>query len=307
MIEDRDYMRQPGHPGTRRPWSATTILLAAFAAVFVAEIMVSPMPRLLIPDNKFCYDYFALSLDGLKHWRVWQLLTYQFMHAGLWHILGNSLAIYFFGRELEMLLGWKKYLTLFFSSGVVGGIFQVLTTQLWPQIFPDAGVVGASAGAFGLVAAFALIYPDRELMMLAFFVIPVRMRAKTLLILSAVLAVAGVVFSESIFGGNVANAAHIGGMLTGIFYVRKIIQGNWFQWKFSARGGTPRELAATPAGKGKFWRSAARQTDEEVSTDQFLQKEVDPILDKISAHGIQSLTASEREILEKARAKMAKR
>jgi rhomboid family protein len=304
MLEDRDYMRQPEYRGTHR-WSATTILLAVFAAVFVAEIVVSPMPRLLIPGNRFCYDYFALSLDGLRHGFVWQLLTYQFMHASFWHIFGNSLAIYFFGRELEILLGWKKYLTLFFASGVVGGIFQVLTTKIWPEIFPDAGVVGASAGAFGLVAAFALIYPERELMLLLFFVIPLRMRAKTLLVFSAVLAVAGVVFSESVFGGNVANAAHIGGMLTGIFYVRKVIQGNWFQWKFPARPARPRAFAATPAGKGKFWRSAARPSDEEISTDQFLQKEVDPILDKISAHGIQSLTERERQILESARRKMS--
>jgi membrane associated rhomboid family serine protease len=304
MLEDRDYMRQPEPREERRPWSVTTILLATFAAVFVAEIAVSPMPRLLIPNNRFCYDYFALSLNGLEHWRLWQLLTYQFMHAGLWHILGNGLAIYFFGRELEILLGWKRYLTLFFTSGVVGGIFQILTTKLWPEIFPDVGVVGASAGAFGLVAAFAVIYPDRELMMLLFFVIPVRMRAKTLLIFSAVLAIGGFVFSESIFGGNVANAAHIGGMLTGIFYVRKIIQGNWFQWKFSARRSEPRQLAAV--GKNKFWGSATK-TDDDLSTDEFLQREVDPILEKISAHGIHSLTARERETLEKARAKMAKR
>jgi hypothetical protein len=120
-----------------------------------------------------------------------------------------------------------------------------------------------------------------------------------------VLAVAGVVFSESIFGGNVANAAHIGGMLTGIFYVRKVIQGNWFQWKFPARRARPRAFAATPVGKGKFWRSATRPADDEISTDQFLQKEVDPILDKISAHGIQSLTERERQILESARRKMS--
>jgi hypothetical protein len=140
-------------------------------------------------------------------------------------------------------------------------------------------------------------------MMLLFFVIPVRMRAKTLLIFSAVLAIGGFVFSESIFGGNVANAAHIGGMLTGIFYVRKIIQGNWFQWKFSARRSEPRRLAAV--GKNKFWGST--KTDEDLSADEFLQREVDPILEKISAHGIQSLTARERETLEKARAKMQRR
>ena len=66
-------------------------------------------------------------------------------------------------------------------------------------------------------------------------------------------------------------------------------------------------LSPTAAGKKTFWRSAADKPDEDLSADEFLQREVDPILDKISAHGIQSLTAREREILEKARAKMAKR
>ena len=68
----------------------------------------------------------------------------------------------------------------------------------------------------------------------------------------------------------------------------------------------PREFVTTRAGKGKFWRSAANQPEEDLSTDEFVKSEVDPILDKISAHGIQSLTAREREILEKARSKMGK-
>jgi membrane associated rhomboid family serine protease len=302
MLEDRDYMRRPAFREPRI--SFTILLLIVNTIIFLIECLASPFPRNLTPDNRYISDHFALSVDGLRHGYVWQLLTYQFMHAGLWHLLGNGLVIYFFGRELEMLLGWKKFLTLFFTSGVMGGVFQVIAALFWPQLFRGS-TVGASAGAFGLVAAFAMIYPDRELMMLLFFVIPVRMRAKTLLIFSAVLAVAGVVFSESIFGGNVANAAHVGGMLMGIFFVRKIIQGNWFQWKFSTR----RELGEfIPAGKGKkkFWSSAAK-TDEELSTDQFLKAEVDPILEKISAHGLQSLTKREREILEKARTKMTKR
>jgi hypothetical protein len=87
---------------------------------------------------------------------------------------------------------------------------------------------------------------------------------------------------------NIANAAHLGGMLTGIFFARQFIQGRWPRWQFPSR--------SIPSRKSK----------NDLSTDEFLQTEVDPILDKISAQGIQSLTAREREILEKARAKMAK-
>jgi membrane associated rhomboid family serine protease len=233
---------------------------------------------------------------------IWQLLTYQFMHANLWHILLNSWAIFVFGREIEAALGWKKFLTLYLSSGVLGGIFQMLAAMAWPEHFGGA-VVGASAAGFGLIAAFAALFPDRELTLLLFFVIPLRLSARTLLILSAVLAVAGVVFPTD----NIANAAHLGGMVMGFIFVRQFIQGRWWQWKFPVRRSAPREFVTARVGRGKFWRSAAGPASEDLSAEEFLQKEVDPILDKISAHGIQSLTAREREILEKARTKMAKR
>jgi membrane associated rhomboid family serine protease len=300
MLEDRDYMRQPEFRDRRV--SLTVALLIANAVVFLVECLLSPQPGDLTPANPFFYKYFALSVQGLQHFYVWQLLTYQFMHAKLWHILINSWVIYVFGRELEEILGWKKFLALYLSSGVIGGIFQVLAALAWPEHFGGA-VVGASACGFGLVAAFAALFPDRELTMLLFFIIPIRLLAKTLLILSAVLAVAGIVFPS----GNIANAAHLGGMAMGFFFVRQIIQGRWWQWRFPVRRAAPREFVTARAGKGKFWRSAANPTTEELSAEEFLQREVDPILDKISAHGIQSLTPHERDVLEKARAKMAKR
>ena len=299
MIEDRDYMRQPEYRDPIRwpswpRWSWTLALLAAYAVVFIAEILVSPTPRLLVPGNEFCNNFFALSKEGIEHGYVWQLVTYQFMHAGFWHLALNSWAIYVFGRALESFLGGKKFLALVFSSGIVGGVLQVLTAIVWPGLFGGT-VVGASACAFGLVAAFAMLYPERELMILIFFVIPVRMRAKTLLILSGVLAVAGIVFSESVFGGNVANAAHLGGMAMGWFFVRKILQGDWSRLTGTLRPpvqSKPRRPSLEPLGRK--------------SGGNFVEEQVDPILEKISAHGIQSLTPREREILEAARQKMTR-
>jgi len=313
MLEDRDYMRQPEFDDSRwtlrfHPrWSWTLALLLAYAVVFVAEILVSPAPRLLIPGNAFCNEYFALSRQGIERGFVWQLVTYQFMHAGFLHLLFNSWAIFAFGRELESSLGGRRFLALVFASGMIGGVFQVATALLWPGLFGGA-VVGASACAFGLVAAFAMIYPERELTLLVFFVIPVQMRAKTLLIFSAVLAVAGIIFSESIFGGNVANAAHLGGMVMGWFFVRKILPGRW-SWltgylhpsEWSWRKGLlhPSEKSAP--------RLPRSESAEDPTADSIVEDEVDPILDKISAHGIQSLTARERAVLEAARKKIAQR
>jgi membrane associated rhomboid family serine protease len=295
MLEDRDYMRQPEYG---RHLSLTVALIIVNAIVFVFELLVSGYPRSLYVEN----HYFALSKEGLESGFVWQLFTFQFMHAGLWHLVFNCWAIYVFGRAIEEMLGWEKFLILFLSSGVVGGICQVLVAMLWPDFF-GGPVVGASAGGFGLIAAFAVLFPERELVLLLFFLIPVRLSAKMLLLLSAVLALAGIVFPFD----HVANAAHLGGMLTGVIFIRQFIQGRGLPWEFNPDPAVPGEFAGTRPGKTPFWRSAASEPDEGLSTDEFVKSEVDPILDKISRHGIQSLTERERQTLERARSRMAKR
>jgi hypothetical protein len=160
-----------------------------------------------------------------------------------------------------------------------------------PKFF-DGAVVGASAGACGLIAAFAVINWTERFMLLIYF-IPVAMRGKTLLWFMIALTVAGILFPHSflaiLLGSNVANAAHLGGILTGFFFTRWIFQGNWPRLNFSSR------------------RSPPAESDVDFSTDEFVKTEVDPILEKISAHGIHSLTAREREILQKARSRMVKR
>jgi membrane associated rhomboid family serine protease len=290
MLEDRDYMRQPQYLPRI---SLTVVLLVVNAIIFVIECFTLGSPPWFSLGN-----YFALSVEGLKHGFVWQLLTYQFMHANLWHILINSWAIYLFGREIEETLGPRKFLVLFLAGGVVGGVFQVIAALLWPGYF-GGPVVGASAGGFGLMAAYAVLFPERELTLLF---PPVTFHAKTMLIFSAVLAVAGIVFPVD----HVANAAHLGGMLTGVVFIRQFIQGRWMQSGFPSGGAVPGEFIAGWVGKSSLWRSALDKPDEDLSTDEFVKSEVDPVLDKISKRGIQSLTERERQILEKARARMAK-
>ncbi|HVU08586.1 MAG TPA: rhomboid family intramembrane serine protease [Verrucomicrobiae bacterium] len=290
MLEDRDYMRQPEY-GQRI--SLTVALLIVNAIVFLIQLVASHSPRGLESE----WNYFALSLNGLKHGYVWQLLTFQFMHAGWMHIIFNSLAIYFFGRPVEMALGSGRFLTLYLASGVIGGLVQMLFAFLFPSF--DGAVVGASAGASGLIAAFAVMNWEQRFTLLIYF-FPVNMRGKTLLWVSIALAVVGILTPNS----GIANAAHLGGILTGFFYVRQFVQGRWHwpQWKLPSRREKPREFVAAGKSKKSFWPPI-----EDLSDDEFLKNEVDPILDKISAHGIQSLTARERQILEKARAKMTKR
>ncbi|HTX20866.1 MAG TPA: rhomboid family intramembrane serine protease [Candidatus Aquilonibacter sp.] len=295
MLEDRDYMRQPVYHEPRV--SFTIALLIVNAAVFLVQLVAWHTPNGADIQDK----YFALSLDGLKSGYIWQLLTFQFMHAGWMHILFNSLAIFFFGRPVENFFGRGKFLALYFSSGVIGGLVQMLFALLFPSF--DGAVVGASAGAVGLLAAFAALY-WAERFTLFFYFIPISMRGRTLFWASLALVAAGMLTPYS----HIANAAHLGGILTGFLCARLMLHGRWPQWKLPSRRSEPREFAAAGNNKKSFWRSsAAAKPDEDLSADEFLQREVDPILDKISAHGIQSLTAREREILENARSKMGKR
>src|ERR1039458_9763044 len=214
MLEDRYYMRRPAF---RPAWSATVVLLVVNVVAFILQkVLYTFLPN--FPTD----DYLALSVDGLRHGFAWQLLTYQFMHGGWLHLLLNCWAIYVFGREIEVTLGWKPFLTLYFSSGVIGGLFQALAGVLLRGAFA-APVVGASAGVFGLVSAFSVLYPERSLTLLLFFIIPVSMRAKYLLLFSALLTVFGIIFPKD----NIAHAAHLGGMLTGIVFVRYAMHWHW--------------------------------------------------------------------------------
>src|SRR5471030_2613942 len=115
MLEDRDYMRQPVYQEPRV--SFTVALLIANAIVFVIQLIAAPSTTAAEIED----TYFALSLAGLSNGYVWQLLTYQFMHAGWMHMIFNSLAIFFFGRSVETVLGRNRFVAVYFSSGIIGG------------------------------------------------------------------------------------------------------------------------------------------------------------------------------------------
>lgn len=296
MLEDRSYMRQSPFDARR---SLTLTLVIVNAAAFLVQLALER-----VTDGQ-SNAYLTLSTWGLAHGYIWQLLTYQFMHANLVHLLVNCWAIYVFGREVEEALGRASFLKLYLASGVVGGLVQVLAGFLVPTLFGGA-VVGASAAGFGLAAAFAVLFPDR--IILLFFIIP--LRAKYLLWLSVVLALAGLLSAGSHAGGGVriADGAHLGGMLAGFLYVRYGIHLNWRWPRWGSRQGRPpKRLVRVISGTSAGWGRGTHVVDEDLPPEEFLSREVDPILDKISAQGIQSLTERERRILEAAREKMGRR
>ena len=163
--------------------------------------------------------------------------------------------------------------------------------------------MGASAGLSALLAMFCLIH--RHAVIRLMLIIPVK--AFHLLIGSLVIATFFVLVPT---GSGVAHAAHLGGMLAAIGYHRYILsrERRLFNWQPYA-DVTPRSakiMGARPIRKPR-WRRQPSQEEEDISPTEFISREVDPILDKIAKDGIQSLTPRERQILERARAKMGKR
>lgn len=301
MLNDRSYMRTEYRPA----WSMTTILLIAVFVCFLLQQIASG-----IWGPGFVDSFFALSTRGLKSGRIYELFTFQFMHAGWLHLIGNMIGLYFFGRAMEEAIGRWGVLKLYLLSGTIGGLLQIGLAFLFPNYFAG-GVVGASAGVFGLIAAFATRSPDQPITMFFYF-FPITFPAKTLLAIEAGLAAIGLfgpLLHFYAFTGNVAHAAHLGGMMTGIWFIRrggKFQQRTFEFWKPFARRTPPKRELVSATTPRRAWRTPRPPVDD-LPPAEFISREVDPILEKISAHGIHSLTERERQILEAARNKMAKR
>ena len=114
-------------------------------------------------------------------------------------------------------------------------------------------------------------------------------------------------FLPSAFGSSVAHAAHLGGILTGVAFMKFSLTASEGAWNPFESKRRRRELIKAVSIKIPKWPHGSTESPGEVTQEEFISREVDPILDKISAYGIQSLTERERRILEAARAKMAKR
>jgi hypothetical protein len=183
-------------------------------------------------------------------------------------------------------------------SGVVGGLLQSLLGFLFPQNF-GIPVMGASAGICGLVAIFAIMEPDRLIYLNFFIPVP----AKYVLYFSVGVAVFFILVP---YDGGVAHGARLGGLLTGVGYVLFFVrrERSLFDWRPYGHIKQERELVEAHAKKSPVWKKSSATTADDLPSAEFISKEVDPILDKISAHGIHSLTSRERQILEAARRKM---
>lgn len=194
----------------------TRFLLVANIVIFLADMFLGGMLRAYGSLSNF--QPFRLILQNgdqiIKEFQAYQLITHMFLHGGFGHIFMNMFGLYMFGRVLENTLNSKRFFILYFVSGFGAAAIQLLVNYFLFDNSPGH-MVGASGAIFGVVTAFAVLYPNVELMIIP---IPVPIKAKYLIpgfiVLSFYLGLA----NRS--GDIVAHFAHLGGAIFGFILIK---------------------------------------------------------------------------------------
>src|SRR5207247_1272789 len=168
---------------------------------------------------QFITKFFGLSPRAvINHGQVWQLVTYLFIHDvnSIMHILFNMLAVWMFGVDLERRWGTRAFVRYYFITGVGAGVCMILVALLpfaATRATYDAITIGASGAVYGLVLAWAVLFPHRQILFMMIF--PLSARAFAWL-MGAIAFTAALSSSQS----PVANVAHLGGLLVGWIYLK---------------------------------------------------------------------------------------
>jgi membrane associated rhomboid family serine protease len=211
--------------GKRRRISAVVVLIAINTGIFIYQ-WLNPW------WSDYLLDFYGLSASGLEEGRWWQLITYAFLHANIWHLLFNVLSLWFAGRIVERVMGAGRFVALYVASAVAGGVAQVLFGG------GNTLLLGASGAVCGVIIAFATMFSEAQIVLLLFFVIPLKFRAKYL---GWGLAGSSLVFLLTGFESWIGHAAHLGGCVAGYLLARLNGYGmpsaperllrRWFSWR----------------------------------------------------------------------------
>jgi membrane associated rhomboid family serine protease len=241
-------------------------MLIANVAVFIVQYFYPPL-----------VDQFGLT--PLMFWEqfprsIYQVVTYMFLHGGFLHILFNLITLWMFGTEIEYTWGSKSFGRFYIICGVAGALLTLIVFSKQP-----ATTIGASGAVYGVLAAYWLMFPRREL--LVYFLFPVQVRW----------AIPGMMILGFFMGGpNIAHLAHLGGAICGVLYLK-------VDWRWLRIGNWLKNL--------RYRRMEAKLEKRRQEAEDTM-KRVDAILDRINEVGLQNLTKAERKFLEDASSQMAK-
>ena len=268
-------------PFAMTPWVRR--LLVANAVVYLLTVTVF--------TGGWFFQLFAFSPVTAAR-QPWSFFTYMFLHGGALHLLFNMLMLFFFGSAVEERMGGGAFARYYVFCGLGGAVFSFAIALMTP-VMP---FVGASGAVLGVALAFAMYWPDAPVLV---FPIPFPIKVRWLV---GFLAAIDLLLAISPSGDGVAHLAHLGGFLFGFLYLRgEALVGR-------RAGGA---LARRPPTRVLVHPSATSAREERQTTpprsprtDDSRHREIDRVLDKISASGIDSLTAEERRFLDESSREM---
>jgi membrane associated rhomboid family serine protease len=149
---------------------------------------------------------------GAPPFQLWQLVTYGFLHGGLYHLFFNMFALFMFGSDIERVFGTQRYLIYYLVSVVGAAVAQLVVMMITNG--PPVPTVGASGAVFGILLAFGMAFPHRRIMLL---IPPIPMPAWLFVTLYGLIELAMGVFGTQ---QGVAHFAHLGGMAAGYVLIR---------------------------------------------------------------------------------------
>lgn len=271
-------MRQFSHP-RMTPWVFRLIITNAVVLLLMETVLTS---------NAFMATV-ALAPDDVLR-RPWTLVTYMFVHGDLVHLLFNSLVLYMFGAPVEQRMGGSRFLAFYLYCGVGAAIFAVLLQAVFPM---SRLVIGASGAALGVTVAFAMLWPEAELLL---FPIPIPLKARTLAIALVSLDALMAVISLSRGSAGIAYDVHLGGALFAWMFFRA---QSYAQLRPpNSRRPAQRPVPVPHEGEAHAERPVLPPRPRRRVDADPVAAEMDRVLDKISAHGMGSLTPAERKFLD---------
>ena len=267
-IYDRDYGRD-NYDGGKQVRFMLPAITPAVKMILITNIAVF-LPCFLIPKvQDVIFGLFSVwPANTFMSWQIWRLVTYQFLHLGVSHILINMLILYFFGPMLEKMWGSKKFVKFYLICGACGGV--LFTLLVWAGWLNPASLVGASGAIYGTLAAGAVLYPNMRLYFLGFFPLPMKVAVGIFVVMSLLFTVRG--------GNQGGNAAHLAGLIAGAVYIL------WPRWQQAKSSRKPERIK---------WESKINQ-------QRTFQADIDRILDKVHREGISSLSRKEKKMLREA-------
>ena len=244
------------------PW-VTRLLIANIAVFFLQQA-----------DPGLTYR-FAFT-PPLFFEQPWTAVTYMFLHGGWTHLIFNMFGLWVFGPPLEMRLGGRRFITLYFVGGLTGALLSIFTA---------APIVGASGAIYGVMLGYARFWPRQQL--LIYGIVPVE--ARWLVLAFTVLSLAGGVIPG--LGGGIAHFAHLGGFAGAWIYLEYLS-------RFTGSAAWRKKVAPAPS-KGTItdldrWRAIKADALHPVN-----REELERVMAKIDQAGLGSLTPSEREFLDR--------